>query len=53
MRISILISVYTVYFAYLKLYTNFETLAPIGAEKSVTEFSIGEKKKRTNKGTDK
>ena len=30
-----------------------KTLAPIGAEKSVTEISIGEKEKRTNKGTDK
>ena len=40
MRISISISTYTVHFAYLKMYTNFETLAPIGAEKSVTEISI-------------
>ena len=32
---------------------NFKTLAPIGAEKSVTEISIGEKEKWTNKGTDK
>ena len=45
MRISILISIYTVRFAYLKVYTKFKTLAPIGAEKSVTEISIGEKKK--------
>ena len=30
-----------------------KTLAPIGAEKSVTEISIGEKEKWTNKGTDK
>ena len=29
-----------------------KTLAPIGAEKSVTEISIGEKEKWTNKGTD-
>ena len=36
MRISILISIYTVHFA---------ILAPIGAEKSVTEISIGEKEK--------
>ena len=28
-------------------------MAPIGAEKSVTEISIGEKEKWTNKGTDK
>ena len=27
-------------------------MAPIGAEKSVTEISIGEKEKWTNKGTD-
>ena len=46
MRISILISIYTVQFAILKMYTNFEnTLAPIGAAKSVTEISIGEKEK--------
>ena len=45
MRISILISIYTVHFAFLKVYTQFETLAPIGAEKSVTKISIGEKEK--------
>ena len=28
-------------------------MAPIGAEKSVTEIFIGEKEKWTNKGTDK
>ena len=32
---------------------NLKTLAPIGAEKCVTEISIGEKDKWTNKGTDK
>ena len=45
MRISILISIYTVHFAYLKVYTKFENTAPIGAEKSVTEISVGEKEK--------
>ena len=40
MRISILISTYTVHFAYQRCTQNFETLAPIGAEKSVTEISI-------------
>ena len=45
MRISILISIYTVHFAYLMVYTNFKTLAPLGAEKSVIEISIGEKEK--------
>ena len=45
MRICILIFIYTVHFAYLKVYTKFKTLAPIGAEKSVTEISIGEKEK--------
>ena len=45
MRISILIFIYTLHFAYMKLYTKFEKLAPIGAEKSVTEISIGEKGK--------
>ena len=53
MRISILIPIYTVHFAFLKVYTNLKTLAPIGAEKSVTEISIGEKEKWTNKRTDK
>ena len=53
MRISLLISLYTVHFAFLKVYTKYETLAPIGAEKSVTEISIGEKEKWTSKGTDK
>ena len=45
MRMSILISIYTIHFAFLKLYTNLKTLAPIGTEKSVTEISIGEKEK--------
>ena len=53
MKISISISIYTVHFAYLKCTQNFKTLAPIGAEKSVTEISIGEKEKCINKGTDK
>ena len=30
-----------------------KTLAPIGAEKSVTEILIGEKEKKTNKGNGK
>ena len=45
MSISILISIYTVHFAFLKVCINLKTLAPIGAEKSVTEISIGEKEK--------
>ena len=32
MRISILIFIYTILFAFLKVYTKFKTLAPIGAE---------------------
>ena len=43
MRISIFIFIYTVH-----LHTctqTFKTLVPIGAEKSVTKFSIGEKEK--------
>ena len=36
MRISILIFIYTIHFAYLKVFTNLKTLAPIGAKKSVT-----------------
>ena len=46
MRISILISIHTVLFAYLKVYTNFQTLAAIGAEKSVTEKKSLERKKK-------
>ena len=49
----ILISIYTVHFSFLKMYTKLKTLAPIGAEKSVTEISIREKEKWTNKGTEK
>ena len=55
MSISILISIYTVHFASLKMYTKFENTGfnrsreicdrKIGAEKSVTEISIGEKEK--------
>ena len=40
MRIRILIFIYTIHFAYLKVYTKFEKLAPIGAKKSVTEIFI-------------
>ena len=53
MRISILISIYKRHFDFLKVYTNLKTLAPIGAEKSVTEISIGEREKWRNKETDK
>ena len=53
MRISILISIYTVHLPTWRCTQNFKTLALIGAEKSVTEISIGEKEKWTNKGTDK
>ena len=45
MRISILIFIYTIHFAYLKVYTNLKILAPIGAEISATEVFIGEKEK--------
>ena len=45
MRISILISIYTVHLAYLNVYKFFKPLAPTGAEKSVTEIFIGEKEK--------
>ena len=51
MRKSILNFIYTIHYAYLKVYTNLKTLAPIGVEKSVTEISIGKKEKITNKGT--
>ena len=44
MRISILISIYTVHFAYLKLYTKFKTLAPIRAENLWQKFPLERKK---------
>ena len=50
MRISILIFIYTIHFAYLKVYTNLKTLAQIGAEKSVTEISLKRKKNEQIKG---
>ena len=50
MRISILIFINTIHFAYLKVYTKFENT---GSEKFMTEIFIGEKEKWTNKGTDK
>ena len=40
---------YTVHFAFLNMYTKFESTG----SKSVTEISIGEKEKWTNKRTDK
>ena len=49
MRISILISIYTVHFSFLKVYTKFENN---GSNRS-WEISIGEKEKWTNKRTDK
>ena len=47
MKISTLIFIYTVHFAYLKVITKLKTttLASIGAEKYVTEISIGEEGK--------
>ena len=44
-RISIFIFLYSIHFVYLKVSQNLKILAPIGAEKSVTEISIGEKEK--------
>ena len=44
MRITILIIfIYTIHFAYLKVNTNLKTLALKGVEKSATEIFIGEK----------
>ena len=45
MIINILIFIYTVDFVYLKVYTKFLTQPQIGADKSVTDKSIGEKDK--------
>ena len=53
MRISILISFTQYTLPSWRCKQNLKTLAPIGAVKSVTEISIGEKEKLTNKGTDK
>ena len=53
MRISILIFIYIIQFADLKVYTKIETLAPLAAEKYLTVIPIGKKERRTNKGTDK
>ena len=53
MSLSIFIFIYTIHLAYMKVYINLKTLAPIGAERYATEISIGEKEKWTNKGTDK
>ena len=53
MRISILISIYTVHFAFLKVYTKFENNGSNRSWEIVTEISIGEKEKWTNKRTDK
>ena len=44
-RISILIFIFTIHFAYLKVYTNLKTLAFIGAEKYVTEISMRKREK--------
>ena len=45
MRISTSFPIYTVALPSLRCTQNLNTLAPIGAEKSVTEISIGEKEK--------
>ena len=53
MRISILIFIYTIHFAYLKVYTQFENSGYNRSWAIVTEISIGEKAKWLNKETDK
>ena len=40
MRISILISIYTGHFAFLKMYTKFENTGSNRTEKSVTKIAI-------------
>ena len=52
MSFSNFIFIYKIHLAYLKMFTKFKTLAPIGAERSSTEIFIGEKEKWINKGTD-
>ena len=51
-NLSILIFFPTIYLVTLKVYIKFEALAHTEAEKSVTEFFIGEKEKWTNNGND-
>ena len=50
MRIGILISIYTVHFAILKMYTKFENTGSNRTEKSVTEISMEKKKNEQIKG---
>ena len=50
MEIIILIFIYTIHFANLKVYQNLKTLASIRAEKSATENSLERKKNEQIKG---
>ena len=50
MSLSIFIFIYTIHFAYLKVTQNLKTLAPIGAEKFVTEVFNGGKENKQIKG---
>ena len=52
-NLSILLFFLIIYLATLKVYTKFENLAPVEAEKYVTENSIRKKEKWINKGKDK
>ena len=52
-RISILIFIYTIHFAYLKVYTKFENIDSNRSWEICDRNVPGEKEKWTNKGTDK
>ena len=53
MRISILIFIYTIHFAYLKVYTKFENIGSNRSWEICDRNFLEEKEKWTNKGTDK
>ena len=53
MRINILIFIYTIHFAYLKVYTKFENIGSKRSWEICDRNFLEEKEKWTNKGTDK
>ena len=53
MRISILIFIYTIHFAYLKVYTKFENIGSNRSWEICDRNFLGEKAKWTPKETDK
>ena len=53
MSFSILISIYTIHFAFLKVYTKFKNTGSNRSREICGRNFIGEKEKWINKGTDK